>query len=365
MEQGGYTNKMQDWTTIGFLFAFLSALGVAVDRFLLKRYKIAFHLLLLKWWDNLDNTSIIDLPKLMAIQSLQILRVIFGPKPFSLRVIIIVSIYTYFLTSIFYVIGMKMDGTWEHLLQATPIPLPIFTVYFSNIPFDLLTSVVTIFALIVISKGRTLSQIVLIVGDIVIATILAIVCFATIVWSSDIYQTTQLPFASEMREHNRLIDRNYHYQKLKKDLTKDGFSSNVDLLNQPHSAYKQYIMGAYYSYVSIITNQPYKTISTVKAIEEKKEKVYYYLDYRNAAVTPILISATTLIPTVAWMIFLFIMIISKIVLLVWKIITMYYLELATEPDVNENPLSFMPTTLLGVTFGVIAAFLKVVIDFLK
>ena len=76
--------------------------------------------------------------------------------------------------------------------------------------------------------------------------------------------------------------------------------------------------------------------------------------------TILLVSGTTFIPSFFYMGLLLIMFTAKIILDVSRFITMHILEVVT-----EDPKNIMPGTLLGILFSVIAAFAKLIVDFIK
>jgi len=324
-------------------------------------------MLLLKWWVGLDETRVADLPKLMAHRSLTVLRTVLGSKLFSLRSMAFVAIYTFLSTSVFWIVGNKVDETWEFTLQHSVVPLPLFTVYAVNTIFDFLTLTVTIAALSLLHKQRYALGITAIVCDVIIAYVLLIACVGTLVWSNERYASLPLPFAEVTEDFREVNVRFSYYGGMKEHLIADGFSESVSLSRkQGEPDLISYLrLASIIGYHAFLTGFEVTETVYITAVEGSKEKTYMVKHSVRPATPTWLMSATTFIPTVAWMALLLITATSKMVLSVAKLSAMRILEVLTEADVDSKPQSFMPGTLMGVSFGLVTALIKVVVDVLK
>lgn len=177
------------WQTVGIIFATLASLGPIADRFLLARHRERLHDRFTDWWIKLDDTRIPNLPLRMAQMTVGTLDRVFGKKSLSLSSLstsailsvlftamaITVSSYA-FLGSDYYRSAIDERGEWiafntfrvfmNERIRNWPI-------YVFNIPFDIISVLVSVKLLSVASRCAPGKSALIIVLDVAIAFLLA------------------------------------------------------------------------------------------------------------------------------------------------------------------------------------------------
>jgi hypothetical protein len=284
--------------TIGIIFGFFVGAGALFDKLLLKHQKISVHNALYRWWFRLENTRIRNLYKLMAEYALKIAAIIFRWPLWSWQSFILLVVLSWILTSIASVIGYYLTPSIHNI---SPIPLPVYTVYILNFPFDFLTCFATFHVLKIIRKANMVISILAIITDIVIAGILVCVCYGVVWWGGALALNNQ-SIGSEFVHSYYAQD---FINKNKRLLIKDGFTEkatvkiyygNTPLLSSVKEGFTFYynrLIGKYCEISSIIEYE---------VIEGKRAKRYQGTaisrnDNWFGMITPL----TTFVPTFFYM----------------------------------------------------------------
>lgn len=293
---------MWSWETTSIVAALLAGVGALTDRLMLNRQKGALQLALIGWWNRLDDTRFIDIPRLVAGWFLRIVRKTAGSEGLSFRGIAIATTGSIVLTS-----ASLISGNWlgydlafaiGQFVTLVPNVSKVLSVYPANLVFDLATIIVTIAIVRKIHRLGALRAVGWMLLDIVVAGCLAIVCVTVAIGAIDIFVLGQAP-----------------------ELTVNfiaWWSGMLALFNPIHpNAEAAYTVDAMYS-------------------------------------------MTTFIPTTIFIIFLLLSGFAKPIARTGRMISKYILETATEGE-PENLFAF---TMLGSLCGVIGLFAKTVHHFL-
>ncbi len=135
---------MLTWTTIGLLAGFFAGAGALIDGFWLRRKKPALHHKLTEWWLRLDASKISEIPKLMAEWVLGLGKRIFRWPLLSWQTLVLLLVASWILTTTSSMLGNVIDWTTKR----GPAPnlvndLPFYWTYLTNLPFDIITILVT------------------------------------------------------------------------------------------------------------------------------------------------------------------------------------------------------------------------------
>ncbi len=197
---------MPGWKDIVVLCSLLSAIGMLVDRFMLKRHKGAIYSLLYGYWFRLEEMSIPRIPAYVAGITLRCFSAIFGRRELSLYSFARVSSFSFVCTSGAYLLGAHLAN-----LIFTPMPTiyslqreigsmlssPTYweTVVVS-LPFHVLTLLITWKALEIVQKSELVGLLAA-VADLICAYILVSILH-TIMLAASIIVTSRHPSPFEM-----------------------------------------------------------------------------------------------------------------------------------------------------------------------
>lgn len=310
--------------------------GAILDRWLLDRLKPRLHHWLLERWNQLDETSIPDLPRLMVQWTLTVWQKVFPWRLFPWQSLGICFVLSWVLTSIATLIAGMLDGGYS-----SPRMLPWFTLYLVNFPFDFLTLAITIRLLHLIQRASTLKVLALIVFDVLLALSLAALGLVAMLQTGDFeLNPARLTEAKANMASDPELERLLELNEKRR------------LGEVPSSAIEAYFSSA----PAILAD----------AARGKRHILYrpHPTDWPIVQVrwAAILASITTLVPTVAYISFLVFMITAKLALQAIRASTMYYLEHATQKDPEREPKEFMPFTLIGISLGFAGTMLKKLIE---
>ena len=340
-------------TTIGIILGLFVGIGALADKLLLKHQKILLHQAMYNWWFRLEKTIIRDLGKLMAEYSLKIGQKIFRWRFWSWQNWVLLITISWVLTSTASIIGYYLT---PEIYIIYPIPLPFFTAYIANFPFDLLTIYITFHVLKIIKRFNPIISILAIGIDILIAGALVIFCYASMWWLSDIGYNHYWWGSGYLHTYSdQEFKKNYQYI-----LAKDGFTEKAIIKTYLKPDFLARIKGGLISYRNWDSHQ-YSFTQVVKVNEGSQEKIYQmkvFVVSNWASMAPPL---TTFIPTFLYMILLSILILGKIIIE----IAMHLLNIMTEADPEKDPKSFIPGTLIGLLCGIIASSVKVILTIIK
>lgn len=344
------------WTTTALLLGFFAGIGAAIDRFTLARHKTLLHQTLIRFWVNIDDWDVRDYPKYLAASVLSI-NEYWRTWAFVSKSLSVFSV-SWVLTSSAYLLGTYLDGTVGFY---SIVPLPIFTYYAVNMVFDLATVYVTLRVLLVIKNSSTLAGFMALLVDAVLAVTLAAGCYTGMATVENYHgYLAWIPGVSGQVEAATA-----RYRKaMRSQLAEDGFSQGANIEIREQAEVFKLFISAFEIFVKVPRDGvSYLPPDTVKFfVSEDDRQVVYEVPIKTSYVTwyGFLVSATTLIPTLILVLILIVMILSKLVTIASKSVALYFLELATQPDPASQPKEFMPFTLLGILFGVIAGLLKLI-----
>jgi|GEM_PF-4631113 len=154
------------------LSALLSALGLVVDKFLLKKYKIRINRHLIDYWKQIEDTRFIDSSKLMAEYFLKVIRKIYGDSLWNFKGAICSFFFSALLTLAVFIITRGFATSMSSL--GTVIPLIVI-----NFPFDFVTILASVFVMKKVTRLPTISRLFYIFIDLLIAYCLAVACVST------------------------------------------------------------------------------------------------------------------------------------------------------------------------------------------
>ena len=344
-------------STIGVIFGLFVGAGALFDKLLLKHQKILIHNALYRWWFRLENTKIRNLYKLMAEYALEIAGMIFRWPLWSWQSFILLVILSWILTSIASLIGYHWTPQMHRI---SPIPLPIYTVYILNFPFDLLTCYATFHVLKIIRKANIVISILAIMIDILIAGILVCFCYGVIWWGSDLAFNNQ----SIGSEFSNSYFKQHFINNNKKVLTKDGFTEKATVNIYYKNSLLSYIKDGFSFYYKRLLGKYCESsyIIEYELIEGKKTKIYQAITIDSnddwfRMITPL----TTFVPTFFYMFILLFLLVGKFIIES----AMHLLSVMTEPNPEKDPKEFIPGTLLGLLCGVIASLSKAIVEIFK
>jgi hypothetical protein len=287
------------WEPLIAALVLVNAICIFLDRYLLNRHKTRIYELLLRLWDRIDETRIIELHRLVASQTAHLLKAFAFPKNHRYRGIIKTALLSAALTCVAFLIGyMLLPDNYFYkndLSIVIPLAIPV------NLIFDVSTIVATFFILNSVARKPLRLSLVLMATDVVIAYALACLCLTSLTL---IYSLIELPFVP------------------------------VDMLKELTILNHYYII----------------------------DSLRFLMGLPDAHGPPIMLpyalfACTTLIPTFLYLLMLVFLILAKPLLSAGKTSIMYFIERATEID---NPKALIVFSLFGAALSVIALLLKFV-----
>lgn len=278
-----------------------SITGAAIDRFMLKREKAGLLERMATWWIQISYIKVPHLHRTMAEKSLALVKVLLGSKFFSFRSIITVSTISVGLT-----LFSLFLGYWIGIIRELEIYLPFYVIV-SDWLLDLTSSNEVILVFLIFFPLLNL------ILD-------GLTCFITFFLLRKIQRTNGL-----MAIIYVLVD----------------------------------------TLAAILTG--FICLYTGAWLYELTGESVAVLGKLNRATTMgrgfaiMLFSMTTAIPTVLYMCVMFLLVLCKTVLSSSKFIAASFLERAMDPGVEK----FAPFTLFGISCGVLAAFIRTVVQVLS
>lgn len=285
---------------ITIICGFCFALGKALDLYLLKRQKSKLHIWLEKKWFWLDEQKIPDLFSIVARRTINVFQWVFGKKLFSWRVITLSVIISIFLTSLALFLGSYLDNNSDFEIRSVLISL---------------------------LSGRR-SMILLYGVNYVFDLLTLLITFRLLL------------YIAEKRNFSRIL--------------LIGLDSFLALI------------------LAIFVVPLYLVFDSSGLKMSISNRIVRWFEYMYAGFTPVYImgnftytsvcySATSFIPTFIYLSFLFLLFLSKYVLVFFKWISSGFLLRAIE----EDPEKLQVFTLTGTLFGLFGAFLKVIFHFMS
>ena len=291
---------------------------------MLRRHKTRLYDALLRLWIRIDDSQLIDFPRVTAHATIRLKTAVFGAKSLSIRALITASLTSITLTTIALSFLAFRSGSPSFRSFATFFPglfyryqMFIPAVYLTNLAYDLATLWTTIFVLgIVISRGTSIRGFLFLLTDAVIAFLLAVACLYSAV------------LISEQFNHLWILDR------MKDDVLAQTATSLHDLRSTG-------------SVVAVVVHVGESLWSTLRAV--------ITLGVEGNTYNPMALgSATTLAPTIVYVGILMFLMIAKTILTLSAYSTQYALEKATEPNIEtpDHTDKFKPFTILGMVASV-------------
>lgn len=326
------------------------ALGALVDNYLLQGQRVRLHDRLSLWFDQVSRWSPRELPSKTAALMLAGIRRLGGPRVIGRRAIVVSLLGSWLLTSLAYVIGQGVQG------NALLLPFP--HIYAVNYLFDVATVLVTLKLLVIIQRGRALVGVFGAVADAVVAVTLAVTALFTFdVVGRFILAFSVLTFLSSDPAGIRALE-----ERLRSDgwFEREGLSEEAEVIDISGSSHPvwQFVKEAPAIYRAALKGETHEIAYSGTVGVADKGQVRYYRSPGGAMHLPgIYASMTTLLPTLAFLIVMLVITMSRPVLGVGRAGLMQFLGVNRE----ANPLdskSFKPFTLLGATIGTVGAVLS-------
>lgn len=352
---------MFGWKIIIAFSGFVSALGIAFDRILLKRHKSQMHIMLVRWWVLLEDIRLPNLHSLMANYTVRVLKRIFLVKFGIWKAIIVSMTISFVLTTLAVLFGLHFEA--NSIDHGSWFVLPHFSVYVLNYFFDALTIIITFKLLKIISRIKIHTAILVAGVDIAIAFSLMTFCFAVMPWIEGISFNARLlgtePVVSWEKQRARTL--------LEKKLANEGFSNMANISIQKQPNLPEEFGRCFDAIKSILKNGIYESSNQILVTVSEGHKEARFLITRSwtSGWFHLFVASTTFIPTMLYILILLILGVGKAILAAVQAAIMYFLEAATEGDPKTDPKEFMPGTLLGITLAVISAFVKLVFEIAK
>ncbi len=347
---------MLTWTTITLTAAFLASAGVLIDRLLLHRKKPALHHKLTGWWLRLDASKIQEIPKLMAEWVLGLGKRIFKWPLFSWQSLVLILIASWILTTASATLGNVIDMTNQRLFARNLVAdLPFYWIYLTNLPFDIITILVTVWVLGFVQRSGVVKSVIAVLFDIMIATLLVWICMASISWVDD--RAVEYVFPGSRKFSTRTVET--LDPSLQRQIFEDGFSKKAKTITYTTTSFSKLFYSTRTDYVNLLRHgghlSPYGQAGIIEVFENQKS-IKYIVSLGIIAVRwgDRLIATTSFIPTFAYMTAMLIFLIAAMMVKA----TMHLLEVATQSDPRTHPEKFKPFTLLGSLFGLLAIFVK-------
>ncbi len=367
---------MQAWIITAALAGVFVAVGAAIDHLLIRHQKNAWHRKMTAWWMKIYETQLVDIGKLMAKSTLNVLEKVFKWPLLSWQTFFLSVLLSFFATSLAGMIGSYFDKD-----LAWYITLPLFGAYLLNYPFDILTVAVTIKVLQQLRYSAPVVSLLLVLIDIVVAFILASFCLTALCWGSELTEEYFSDFLKKQRltfrnpniiaDLKKLENRTKYWiiSENKEELLKHG----IDL---EHAEIE--VLETLRDYVFLLSNTPLMLfakaankkidlIARVRVIvkDDTKEAILLLKVRHELNWSGFFMSCTTLIPTAAYMTILVLMLLAKMLLEALRVVSMQLLERITQDDPDYDPDKFKPGTLFGYLFSGVAALSSAIATILK
>ncbi len=334
---------MLEWADIGLIASALAAFGYAVDRFLLHRQKSWLHLFLTRLWNQLDEVTLRDFPKLMVEWIFETASRVWQWRIFSWQTAALLFLVSFGLTWIAAFLGEQLEGV--HF--SGRITRAWHGLFLLNFLFDYVAFVTSFWILTFIRKAGSAGAVLLIFMDFAIAFVLAIVCGASLFWVSLVGSETLSSI--------------------------DGFMSaeegtEIELLDIPDDILSRNLSSRSTTFASCLAVAPLVLRSAFMGQQyQLAHEVYYWIGkdpgqsircvrYERTIAARwswIFASITSLVPILLYMSLLLLMFLGKLVLNAVRFFMMHILELLTEADPEKDPKNFLPGTLVGLLLGLV------------
>ena len=314
---------MLTWNTIAVMATAFAAVGMTFDKLMLHRHKRSLFLLLLSCWNKLDDTDYRNLAKQFSSFALRQYRRMFPGTLFSLRALIIWTILSWLLTSTAALIGAIID---PGIFEQTSLPLPFFPVYVANWFFDIVAIAVLLKVLRMIQIYSPTVGLFAISGNLLFAMCLVIACLSTSNFLLDLGYNYNWIGGGDYKSYIETQVKRY-----KGDLIQlEGFTEN-DVHFKGREGIRPYLENAVSYYIYAWKGQDYpKRIKYVFQLGEgnRARTIELFGNSYQHFWSYLLIPTTVFLPTAMFLFFLAMLLVSKIILDLYKGVTLHFLELA-------------------------------------
>ncbi|MDP8206328.1 MAG: hypothetical protein P9L92_06660 [Candidatus Electryonea clarkiae] len=342
---------MFTWKIVGLVSTAFVAIGYVADNILRKEDKKSLHLRMTAWWIKIDESRLHTLPAIMANCALKQARKIYKWRFWSWQSLLVSIVISWVFTSIACILGLLLDNT---LFLISPIPLPIFTVYLANFPYDLITVIITLNVLFIVSKHRAIVSILAIVVDLLIAFLLTLICFASINFLNDMASNYKLPGSGFSQEYynNNFLQILKENNEIPPDISVDDIT--VDMIYDLN--FKRELLNSFDQLFNIARYGETTCLSSTSPIVRipKLDFETHMTGTFSLGWSRLFLCCTTFIPTLIYLSILIVLLIAKLIVLSF----MHLLERITEDDPSLKPKEFRPFFLFGLLFSVFATIAK-------
>jgi len=300
-----------DWKLLISLLSFPTVLGVIIDTWMTAKQKSMFYEQLCFWFIEIDDTPLLDFPKLMATNSVNIIHKIFRRKWFSAISLFILALGSSLLTIIALFIGDFIGHqTFSFAMTSFHERMSFFHILLPiNFFFDGLTLLITLNILANLSEKINFYSIALVMFDIMLAFVFSILC---------------LSFAAALTDDYNIITE---------------FTEFTD------------------QFILFIKYFPHVILKFIHGLLKWNF---------NGIIDPaaILYSCTTLLPTIFYFLIFYILVLIRFIFWIGRLFTIQWIIISVEdiPKINSAEASkkFKPFTLIGMAFSSLVAFFKII-----
>ncbi|WNO11267.1 hypothetical protein [Teredinibacter sp. KSP-S5-2] len=294
-----------DWKLLIAVTSLPVVFGVLIDTWMTAGQKDKLYDRLCLWFLKIEDTTLPNLPKVMASSSVGFVHGILGTKWVSKRSLLIMMLGSTFITSAAIISGAilskgsileGLDKSFE-FVSYFHILLPV------NYVFDGLTFIITVSVLVKLTKNINLFSILVVLFDIALAFLFGVLC---------------LSFSGAFIDHN---------------ITNDfaGFFEDF-YFNIPR--YWDRIVGFFIAILSWDFS------------ETREPEAMLY-------------GSTTLLPTIGYFLFFYFLIFARFILWIGRLFAVQWIQVATENLPKEDSSKFKPFTLIGLAFSGMLGVIKI------
>lgn len=334
---------MMSWIVVFGLAAAAVTIGAWFDKVLVDRQRHRLYARLERWWIKLADTPVPRFAEASAMKVRGLLRPILRLRRRDrFRSVAIVVVVSWVMTTVAWYVGTLRDPNAIFSLR-----LPWWPIYAANLPFDVATIAVTYVILNYVRHGRPLRSVAALAADALAATVFAFGSLYLITSFTFLSLALGLPFAP-------------YAASFVEDPVKEAFpdAASVEIL-EIRPAIQPLAWGrvAFHAGVAALGADRIRTADDGQLlhVEVDVDGVVTNVDLSAGWAMDfgtVTMAATTLVPTVLFILTLFVLLAAKFTLIIARTIALQLLEAATHPDMREHPERFIPGTLVGGTLGV-------------
>jgi hypothetical protein len=380
---------MIGWKITLFVSLMLVSAGTAFDRLIPLRFKHRLHDLMVRWWVQLDATSIPQYPSLLASW---ILRLFLREKKRPLRHLFLYAAVALMLMSVPWTATLPNDDP-ETMMVVASIPpehdrepdifdriqLPHVLGMAVIFSFDMVVVALTFHMLRLIQKVRGVASLAIVAAHGFLSGLAAIACFAGFLSTENLALEQNMVgmrknrlflAAAEPKFYMKILEANH--QALSafgtnadtfKNLSERAIATEIDYLD---SYWERVKKAPRVLYALLSGEQPWWRENIRVRIVDPRPGTEIVITYNRDVASRLsgsllfAVSGTLMLPAVLLGACLLIMYLARAVLACGRTLIMYFFDLTTE----EVGRDFSPGTRLGIVFALFAAIVQCVVEIL-